>query len=539
MVQPRALTVSAAISIAVVLCLTLVGLPTAAESPAAESGARIGIRVVDGDGEFYEVATGETWVPRGTNLMRFDRGGPEAPFGTPDYDPRWIEAQLDDLAAKGYNAVRVFFEMCVADVDCTAGPGERLSPEFLARAAEFLRLAGERGIHVMYSSNTLPTDSWYVWEGYPEGDSDFISTTNVEIYRHFFRDFVEGLIEAGAPMDWLWSLEIRNEYQYLTADWPPWNRAAGEFTAANGQTYDMAVQADRRRLSSEGLLYWADEMNAVIKSVDPELLVSIGLLLPSGDVRRPGSEDQRKLYVGAFHERTTVDFFDVHGILPSVQEARDRFSLPASREKPVIIGEFAGDWATPDVVAWVASRWQSRTCRAGFDGWLTWHWQWVADTEIDAALAPREHPDPCVRVEVEIRHLSFGRKVRASRTEGPEYRPANLVDGDPESYWSAAAGGPQWFEVDLGRPATVGSFRLPIGIVTPRGRVDIRVQGKGPGTNGRYRQLHRFKLRIKPGDVVEHTLRKPARGIRYVRFVVEDMANEWVILHEVEIWRAE
>lgn len=525
----------------VALCIALIGVPVAGTSPRpdADAGARIGIRVVDGDGEFYVMATGETWVPRGTNLMRFDRGGPEAPFGGPDYDLGWIEAELDDLAAKGYNAVRVFFEMCVADRDCTAGPGERLSPEFLGRAAEFLRLAGERGIHVMYSSNTLPADSWYVWEGYPEGDSDFVSATNVERYRDFFRDLVEGLIAHGAPMDWLWSLEIRNEYQYLTADWPPWNQTTGAFTAANGRTYDMADRADRRRLSWEGLTYWADEMNAVIKAVEPELLVSIGLLLPSGEVGPPGAGDQRKLYVGPFHERTTVDFFDIHGIFPTVQEARERFSLPASRDKPVIIGEFAGEWATPDVVAWVATRWQTRTCDAGFDGWLTWHWQWVADTEIDAALSPREHPDPCTRVDVEIRNLGYGRKVRASRSEGPEYRPANLVDGDPESYWSAAAGGPQWFEVDLGDPASIGSIRLPIGLVTPRGRLDMRVLGKGPGTDGRFRQLHRFKQRIQPGDVLEHTFRKPAKGIRVLRFEVEDLANEWVILHDVEIWRAE
>ncbi len=378
--------------------VALAGAPAVAQPTGSDGDAWIGIRVVDGDGEFYQVASGETWVPCGTNLMRFDRGGPEAPFSMADYDPAWIETQLDDLAAKGYNAVRVFFERCVTDLDCTAGPGQRLSGEFLERAAEFLRLAAARDIHVMYSSNTLPTNSWYVWEGYPEGDSDFVSARNVEVYQIFFRDFVEGLIAHGAPMDWLWSLEIRNEYQYLTADWPPWNLSEGMFTAANGESYDMGVRADRRRLSSDSLLHWADEMTAVIKSVDPDLLVSIGLLLlPSDDVGPPGSDDQRNLVVGPFHERTTVDFFDIHGILPSVEEARTAFSLPASREKPVIIGEFAGEWGTPDVVAWVAVRWQARTCQAGFDGWLTWHWQWVADTDIDAALNPRDHPDPCVR----------------------------------------------------------------------------------------------------------------------------------------------
>lgn len=64
------------------------------------AGARIGIRVVDGDGQFYRLSTGETWIPRGTNLMRFDRGGAEAPFAISDPDPAWTEEQLDAIAAR-------------------------------------------------------------------------------------------------------------------------------------------------------------------------------------------------------------------------------------------------------------------------------------------------------------------------------------------------------------------------------------------------------------------------------------------------------
>ncbi|MGB7858934.1 MAG: hypothetical protein WBM90_00365 [Acidimicrobiia bacterium] len=222
---------------------------------------------------------------------------------------------------------------------CVAGPNEKISSQFPDDATDFLTMAASRGIHVMYTSNDLPADSWYAREAFVDRESDFLTTRNVEVYKEYFSDFLNGLIERGAELDWLWSMELRNEYVYQL-DWLPWNWTEGEFTAANGETYDMAIQSERDRLSSESLTFWADEMTAVIKSISPEFLVSIGLLAAHDNITPFGEGDPRWLVVGDFHEQTDVEFFDIHGIRSSVEVAMERYNIPDVDEKPVIVGEF-------------------------------------------------------------------------------------------------------------------------------------------------------------------------------------------------------
>ena len=526
------------VMIASMAVLAVSAAPATAQRDTADPDARIGIRVIDGDAEFYEVATGETWVPRGSNLLRFDRGSAESVISPADWDPSWLEARMQALEDGGYNAIRVFPEMCVGSRDCVGGSGERISDAYLDNLVTYLEMAAGHGLHVMLSNNDLPPDSWYVWTGFGEGESEFITPANVAAHRTYLRDLLQGLVERDAPLDWVWAIEIRNEYHYLT-DWLPWTWEEGDFVAANGETYDMASASERARLSSEGLTFWADEMTAVIHDIVPEMLVGIGLLLPSDHIRSLGSDDPRYLIAGDFTRVTDVDFFDIHGATPTVKRARRQWVLPDGNEKPIIVGEFAGDFSTKDVVAKVAARFQAMTCQAGFDGWLTWHWEANAGTPVDAALAPSSNPDPCVAADVEIQQVSFRKPVKASRREARRYGPQFLVDNDPESYWSAAAGGPQWAEIDLQEVVELGTIRLPIGIVTPEGSADIRILARGPGTNGKLRQVHRFKpSHIKAGDVLEHTFVKPVKGIRAVRVLVEDLHDEWVILHDVEIYRA-
>jgi hypothetical protein len=521
--------------------------PTSTE-PEPVPGPLIGIRSVDGVAEFYDTLSEDRWIPRGTNLIRVYGAGAETPISQNTFDAVWIEERLQAMEDLGFNVVRVMLEICDTG-HCVAGPNEEISPQFLDNATQFLAMAASHGIHVMYSSNDLPADSWYTREAFVEGESDFLTDRNVEVYRQYFSDFLTGLIERDAPLDWLWSMELRNEYVYQR-DWPPWDWTEGEFTAANGQTYDMAYESDRGRLSSESLTFWADEMTAEIKSIRPELLVSIGLLASHDNINPFGEGDPRWLIVGDFHEQTDVEFFDIHGIRSSVEVAMERYNLSDIDEKPVIIGEFGGtsaSFGSIDIAAWVASLWQTVSCQGGFDGWLTWHWmgepdgtpvRWpVEGTIIGEVLSPKLHPDPCGDVDVEIAQVSWRAPATASATEAEMYAPSNLTDSNPESYWSAGNGVPQWFEIDFGAPATLGTFRLPIGLVTPDGRVVIEVMGSGPGTGGERVLLHTFDEEIAPGDVLEHTLESPVEGIQVVRFNVRRM-RDWVIFHDVEVFRA-
>src|SRR5918995_1800640 len=102
-----------------------VGLGAATVPPQAVEH-RIGVRTVDGEGEFYDQTTGETWVPRGFNHWRWFRHNGYLMNGTFRVGTDEVErakADLAEMASYGYNAVRVWVAACFDDAPgCIVGP---------------------------------------------------------------------------------------------------------------------------------------------------------------------------------------------------------------------------------------------------------------------------------------------------------------------------------------------------------------------------------------------------------------------------------
>jgi hypothetical protein len=77
---------------------------------------RIGVRVVNGVGEFYDRVTGQKFVPRGNNFIRIgpqtDLSGARIVYHTlfdlGGYNASEAEDALRRMHANGYNVVRVF-----------------------------------------------------------------------------------------------------------------------------------------------------------------------------------------------------------------------------------------------------------------------------------------------------------------------------------------------------------------------------------------------------------------------------------------------
>jgi hypothetical protein len=136
--------------------------------------------------------------------------------------------------------------------------------------------------------------------------------------------------------------------------------------------------------------------------------------------------------------------------------------------------------------------------------------------------------------------LSFRRPVTASAWV-PGEEPREAVDGSLHSLWMAGDGAPQWLEVDLEAPRSVGRVRLPIGDVTPDGDavIEVRVRGEAPGEP--WQLVHTFAETLVPGTtVLAHDFVPALTGVRHVRFDVTQMRHAeghdgWVILHEVEV----
>lgn len=547
-------------------------VPTATPTPAPPAEHRIGVRTANGEPEFYDRITSDKFVPRGGNLWRWylwERPGDspaliDTMFNTQIGQLESALAELPRMSADGYNVVRVWANACWGGAPgCMDRPGGGLDPAYLRNLAEFLRVAKDNGVYVMLTMDDVPEQGGYrmYWNRdccnrFNGFNLDFMAPGGLEASRRYYTDMIKGLVDVGAPMDAIWAYELRNE-GFFEAQLPPLSRASGEVTAANGNTYDLADPAQRRALMEESWVYWIGEMVTAIKDIDPTALVTMGFFVQNEPIDvHPG--DPRLVYLDKVLNESALDFVDLHGYpgfdLNMAQHAQNFAIADGYSKKPLVLGEFGAHRQNfPDVekAAAALQAWQVASCQFGFDGWLMWTWSggdlqdefWTAlagDGAIRRALSPTLHPDPCQpgsEAGDEL-NLALFKPVTASNQEGLLYQAANAVDLSMGSWWSANGGPPQWIEIDLQQPATIGAVRLYAGWVAPTGYQRHRVWVKGPGTSDAYELLHEFALEVAHDDVLEYILPQPMDGIRFVK--VETLeADGWVIWHEIEVLRGE
>lgn len=515
--------------------------PTAAPSP---SEHRIGVRVVDGDGEFFDRITGERFVARGTNLIRLDTY--HATLSSGQYDAHDVDAQLASMAELGYNVVRVFHDQRPSGL--AGGTGARLSGAYMDNAADLLRLAKAHGIYVMFTQDWLPNLGRYGIENSPgiEGvNALYLAPDGVTANARFFGDFVTELVTRGAPLDAIWAYELRNEL-YFEADQRPFSLTSGQVTGANGKTYDMASADGRRGILEDGVVHWIDAVRAEILRHDPTALVAVGFFVPQGpNPTRLG--DSRIIETRQAIERSTADFIDVHGYpgldLP-LPKHLENYRLPVRASKPVVMGEmgaFRNLYATVGDAAQALIAWQAASCEFGFDGWLTWTWDsaggirdvWNetdADGAVSAALAPTNRADPCTAEGAAPENIALGREVKASAelNTGPAFA---AVDGSLGTAWNAGALPAQWIQIDLGSVAPVGLVRLVVA-QSPEGPTRHRLYGGD--TSRSLRLLDTFEGSTTDGQVLSFTPEADDPPLRFLRIETE-RSPSWVAWREIEV----
>ena len=381
---------------------------------------RIGIRVVNGDGEFYDRQTGQRFYPRGYNYIRVAEqrsgGGTivyHSTFNDDLYDPAQVDADLSQLHADGYNVVRVFINHCTCE-HSIYDPDTRLSAAYIANLADFLEKAQNNQIYVFLTG-----------DGFPESYFDLLDTTwsqdfqgtnpmylrggGVKAERRFWSDLVKGLIAANAPMDAIFAYGLRNEL-FFESNQPPLNLAGGVVDTANGKSYDMSSEDDKQLMLEEGLVYWIDAVRAGILELDPTALVTVGFFVPHGpNPARTG--DPRVVVTEPVFWESELDFVDVHpyqGFGLSLGQYVENFGMAGTLEKPVVMGEFYAAksvYRSPEAASQAVIDWQVESCSFGFDGWLFWTYDLPGDRdfytgldgsgEINQALSPVLRPDPC------------------------------------------------------------------------------------------------------------------------------------------------
>ena len=535
--------------------------PTMTNAPALIEH-RIGIRSESSGMEFYDRNTGKRFVPRGSNYHRWVvQPSPsegtlyvDALFNTSFGQLDQADAELQQMAALGFNTVRVWKNACWGGVGgCIGDLAGGLSEAYLDNITEFLRMAKQYGIYVIFTDDWVPDDGGYSeelnraccssFEGY---NMVYLNEHGIAAERMYWVDLIQGLIERGAPLDAILAYELKNEAFY-EAQLPPLNYTSGMVTTANGSSYDMADLQDRKRMMEEGWLYWIQQLRNAILGVDPTALVTMGFFVQQEP--HPVREgDMRLVYLDRVVRESQLDFLDFHaypGYDLSIKEHADNFAMIGSEDKLIILGEMGADknnFSTPERAAAGLMSWQVNSCALGFDGWLLWTWGenpgsefWNvqdADGVVGTALSPAGRPDPCAYGEFDfIRFNVAPRAIITASSAADGYPPENIADETPD-YWNAAAGAPQWIQLELPSPTDIEAIVLTI-TQNPSGRSVHQIWVRRPGVG--LELVHIFDGLTGEGDVLTFQPEEPLIGIDLVRVVTTSVLDLWPAFHEIEI----
>jgi hypothetical protein len=523
----------------------------------------IGVRTAGSVEEFYNRATGAKFAPRGNTFVRrqlnetpaFTTVFSPSTFIVGSYDATAAENALQAMQAQGYSVVRIFLDVtcrwgCLTNVSSA----DHLSRPYLTNVVDFMQRAKNRGIFTLISLEALPFGSRYETLSWTRCCSTFgaenlnyLTTEGVDAHQQFWQALHAALHSLNAPLDNVWGYELVSEAFFRESS-PPLSLASGSVTTANGSTYDMAVPAQKRLMMDENLVHWASEVRAAILAVDPTALVSVGTLWPKTP-NAARAYDPRVIRTQPLYA-SPLDFVGLHmhpGSELTTTQYLENYELAAPVAKPVVLGDFGGfKYAYPSAAD--AERalkgLQADTCAAELDGWIHFSWDttefaagapamWNATSSggvVGQGLAPALRPDPCAAVPG-AGNLALGKPVTASaEADGAA---AFAVDGLMANRWGAGLGAPQWIEIDLGAPTTIGRIRLFV-TQTPDGPTTHYIVGRAM-TSDDWEQIHAFAGSTVDNQVLEHTFATPETDIRYVR--VDTAASvSWVSWREIEIY---
>jgi len=397
--------------------------PTRTPSPGPPPEHRIGVRLADGVGEFYDRVTGERFVPRGNNYVRLDEQDSysgelmfyHSTFNVGLYDPALTEEALRRMHADGYNVVRVFLNGNCR-TGCIGDPAGSLSEAYIANVVDFLRKSKAQEMFVILTTDGEPATPYYIgmldttWsEDFGGANTNYLRGGGILVGRHFWQDLIEELMRQGAPMDTIFAYALRNELFFET-NAPPLSHASGLVSTANGQTYDMGSAEERQRMLDENLVLWIDQIRAAILERDPTALVTVGFFVAQEpNPARIG--DTRLVITEPPIWDSQADFIDLHlypGFGLDLRQYVENFGMEGMQQKPIIMGEFGAarsSYAEEAAAARALHDWQVESCDYSFDGWLLWTWDTeeqadfygglTDEGQINHQLAPENRPDPC------------------------------------------------------------------------------------------------------------------------------------------------
>ena len=453
------MTVRRLISRSVCVAVLATPLVSIAAADAADPLSRIRVDTPAGQrGHLADSTTGARFVPRGSNYVRLAEAAYvyQTTFEPGRYAPQTIDAALGAMRRDGYNSVRVFIDGgSIPDAQAGRPHGlgrgvndlNALHAPYMENVADFLRRADAQCIRVILSLDGFPSSKHYydiagrVAPNIEGNNLHYLDPGHVRAKEAYLRNFVTDLRNRlGADrLSVVLAYQIDNE-AFVNADKAPFNRKSGTVKTQDGQTYDMAVPAQRQQAQDSNLVEYANRMVDAIRAVDPKGLVTMGmftyravgkagpnaLAVACDPTCAPGIDYRYPARPWSLSHYSKLSFLDIHTYpidRPGDPYDLDRDLQSSEWNKVVgttITGEFGAfkSQYKNDVVAaaYAMETLQVRGCQLGVAGWLYWTFDTTETAEQQLLFNLNDHGGaingrlaPILRVgPVQARHATGG-----------------------------------------------------------------------------------------------------------------------------------
>lgn len=529
---------------------------------------RLAIRTIDGQAEFYDTVTGERFIPRGTNYIDFqptENGTYEdRVFATNIYDADRVRTAFRTLAEHGYNTARIFIDTCGDGPYCIGNPrGDGLNPAYLNNIVDVMHIAGEEGIYLLLTANSVPSQGGY----WPYFDSIYYSgeenpffeaghlngaymvEEGFEVHRRYWRDLMQGIVvERDAPTEVLLGWQLFNEHWFF-GDKPPFTLRQGLIELPYG-TYDLASAQERRQMGIDATLHMMNELVPIIRDQDPETLITMGFFAPDFP-NQAGFGGAWDTDTAPLLDTAPLDFFDFHAYIDteiSVEKQAENFGMIGYTDKPIIMGETGiGKIVAHSAQSATTAQavWNAESCAVGFQGWLQWaYYPWPsavggkawsfmdADGFMLEALSPHNQPDPCEPVELAQQNLAYKSRVTYSNQLPNE--PASLAVDGALTHHCPGSHPPQWIQTNFETPSAIA--QVAGGIASwPPGRRHVQIWANlSDGTQIMIREYDTYMI---DQQTLSYDLPGALQNVTAVRFLTLE-GDVWPCWYEVEVLSA-
>ena len=521
--------------------------------PQPQAEHRIGVRQVNGVGEFYDKHTDAKFIPRGTNYVFVPWGNRPINLLLHEgiYDSERTRDDFATLAGLGYNTVRVFLDHCSRGTGCIGDDDEiGLNPDYLNNIADMISAAREAGIYILFTSNDLPDQGGYAEEanigsgealaGYR--NSYYLSPHAITATRRYWRDLLTGLVERNAAFDAVLGWQLVNE-QWMFREQPPLSLMSGVVETTTG-SYDMSDPNQKTEMVSAGIVYYIAQIKEEILLHDPTALVTMGFFVP--EIVAP----DWYVETASLLERADLDFFDFHAYPGrfDLREQVENFGVLGYDAKPILMGEYGAFrrlYSEVDSAARALTKWVAESCEYGFDGWLYWAYYPADPDAIDHTwglvdgdnyllnlFAPVNHPDPCVALDILTDNLVYNKPVTASSSL-PEEPPSQAVDDNAGTQWAAGEGPTQWIQIDLQGTYRITKIELLVS-QDPAGDTVHRIQVRASDADV-YQTVYEFNETTTDNEWLFFRPETPLENVSQIRIETIDSPS-WVAWKEIQVY---